>query len=204
MSTTRLQLRTRVQQHLDDVTAGVWSVTLLNAFLDEGLRRCAPVLLKESTGNVSPTDGFTFVALPSDCVYVVRAYCLTAEMPPWRQFAGLLRMDEALPASSTVTVEYLGTWLEMDSADGAPCPLADYQADVLVHYAVSRAYLELARNRVRYDRYSATVNNQVDLEEIVRLSESWYEDFLRMREESKSRRQIMYERDRRAGSGVAE
>jgi hypothetical protein len=200
MTTTRKNIRDRVNMYLDDI-ASLFEKAELDAWMDEGLRRLSPVLLAEKDRQVQVAAGVDSVSLPDDCVYVLRVYA-EIELPSWREHGGELHFSEVVNegAATTVTVEYLGGWDAMAADDAASCPLADWQADVLVFYTVARAFRRLATNRADYRRYATVMNNQVDLEDIERLAATWQADFEAARLEARTRRQLLYEGQRVAGS----
>jgi len=200
MTTTREDIRDRVNMYLDDIST-LFESAELDAWMNEGLRRLSPVLLAEKNDQVEVAAGADSVSLPDDCVYVLRAYA-DGELPSWREHGGALLFSDVVNegAATTVTVEYLGGWDAMAADDASPCPLADWQADVLVFYTVARAFRRLATNRADYRRYATVMNNQVDLEDIERLAATWQADFEAARLEARTRRQLLYEGQRVAGS----
>lgn len=200
VTTTRKNIRDRVVGYLDEIST-LFGPEELDAWMDEGLRRLSPVLLAEKRDILRLPAGGASVALPADCVYVLRVYGV-AELPSWREYAGTLYFSEVVNAEvfTDVAVEYLGGWDAMASDDASPCPLADWQADVLVFYTVARAFRRLATNRADYRRYATVMNNQVDLEDLERLAATWQADFEAARLEARTRRQLLYEGQRVAGS----
>lgn len=198
----RSALRTRVQQHLNDVGAVVWTTTLLDAWMDEGLRRCPPVLLYEGAATVACTTGNRSVALPAGVLMPVRVYdaSFAKEVGAWNDHGGTLYFATTLAFTGNLTVEYFGAWPDWAAGDSTECPLAAHQEDVVVFYAVARAYRYLARSRVDYKRYSTMVNNQVDLEDIERLADFWEREFEKARLEARTRRQLLAEQDRVGGA----
>lgn len=186
------ELTRRAQFHLGDLDQEVWSAELLQSFLSEGLRRLAPVLLREGSTSVEVTSGSSVVTLPPDelIVYVLRVWSTAEELPSWRHFGDELRLAATVTQNLTVQVEYLGGW--QDFSDGS-CELAPWQSDSIVFYAVSRAFREMARNRADYRRYATITNQQVDQVDIERLADVWEKDFERARQEARHPRQIHFE-----------
>lgn len=193
----RADLRARVASHLGATIYALYTSPILDAWLDEGLRRCAPVLLAEKSGSITIT--LTSAALPADCVYALRVYSATVEMPSWRQHGGDVYLDSALAAGVSATVEYLGAWTAPAAGDTAEFPLADFQTDTIVFYANARVYRQLASNRSDYRKYSTVMNNQVDMEDIERLADFWEGQFQSARLESRLHRQVLYEKERQGG-----
>ena len=186
------ELTRRAQFHLGDLDQEVWSKELLQSFLSEGLRRLAPVLLREGATSVDITSSASVIALPSSdlIVYVLRAWSSTEELPAWRHFHDELRLSSPVSQALTIEVEYLGGW--QDFSDGT-CELAPWQSDSIVFYAVSRAFREMARNRADFRRYSTITNQQVEQADIERLADVWEKDFERARQEARHPRQLHYE-----------
>ena len=204
MSTTRATLRGYVTTYLGDLSTA-FTTAQLDAWLDEGHRRLAPVLLQEKVGTVTVIVNTKSIALPAGCVYVLRAYNATVEIGDWREHGGTIYFPAVLSTTGgvTVTVEYLGGWDAFAAADSAVSPLADWQVDVVVFYAVSRAYREYLADRASFKRYSTAIDNKVGVAELDGLANYWEQEFHRARVEARSRRQILYEGERQAGQRVS-
>lgn len=199
---TRATLRARVQQHLQDPTALVWATTLLDAWMDEGLRRCPPVLLDEKVATVACVATGKSVASPTGCLQPVRVYdaALTAEVPAWRYWGSSISFEAAVGFTGNLSVEYLGVFDDWTAGDAVECPLATHQEDVVVFFAVGRAFRELARGRVDYKKYSTVVDNGVGIDDIERLADFWEGQFEKARLEARTVRQLFYEQTRLGGA----
>ena len=202
MGITRLAARTSVRVHLDDTNAAdyIWPNASIDAFLDEGLRSLAPVLLRENSV-AREAAAVSSMAKPTDAVYVVRVYADNgSELPDWHDFGDDIRFDE--PVLASLTIEYFGEWPVWAAGDASESPLRAYQDVVVSYYAIAKCYRELARDRVKFKRYSTIAQpNNVDIEDIVRLADMWEEDFLRAREAVRSPKQLRLERDLRGDLG---
>jgi hypothetical protein len=202
MATTRLQLRDRAKAYLDDIVA-IYSDAQLDSWLDEGLRRMSPVLLRESGEWIGVDPGDVRAEFSEGVVEVLRVYDAvgSVEVPAWRTHGIDIVFESPLPNGLTaVWIETLTAWPLMGTMDASETYLADFQTDALVFYAVARAFRQLAINRSDYRKYSTVVNNRVDLAELQQLAADWEAEFEKARAESRTRRQIMYESQRQGGS----
>lgn len=174
---TQAQIKTAFDEELGD-SAGLFTLNETTRWFNDGQARLEWYRPQMST--LSWTAGALTVALPADFALADKLVLNSGVADEgWEQHGTTLHHPDSTGASAAGQGR-LFYWAYWPDVDGANPSLMPRGADAAcIYYAISRAYAKLSGSRAYYKRYATMLGaNAVGMEDLRRLADEAYEDFV--------------------------
>ena len=170
-------LRVRVRLQDTDAAGYVWPTTVLEEFVNEAVRRLAPVIAYHGETDVTPTgtdEEYTLTTTVGTGFMELEDVTSEYTQPNWHIYAGKLIFDSA--PSNVFTIRSISRYMTVAT-------VPDVLVDALVLYAVYRSLEWLVRRGGSALRRYLVDQGELQAAELLGLAGTYKQDFYELREE---------------------